>query len=301
MTPQKQMLMKCLRRQMVLEQRQTGAGLNPWQAQQNTSEEALVSSISKPMHRTETSLQNEEVDNDPFQQDIDETDANEQADQTAMQPETRCRIFATLTNDVAIKMTDKIHERRHKTDSRNKGQENSVKQSNASKNPSPTIQDQEDASRQRQMGTGEACSKKPPMMTRAQIYAELPGSQISRINPNKGKFFFGSDVRIYGGTRWSELRKRAQNAFVEEIEVTASNDFELEQDNEREPKRARSCRASTLEEGHNTQAENDFETSVTMDENKTYQLSEVSVYKGNWKASEPAFIVITNALFTLDD
>jgi len=268
---------------MVLEQRQAGAGLNPTHPQQVTSEETILASIPSPMHGTEMPQQHAEVDTDSFQQDFDETDLNEQANQTATQP--------------AIKKTDKT-QGRHKPDFRNKGDEVAVQQSNVLRKPSPKIQDQEE---QKQTNNGEACRTKPAMMTRAQLYAALPDKTGSdpRINPNKDKFFFGSALRIYGGTRWSELRKRAQNEIVA---VTASNEFELEEDNERESKRKRPCEASIFDEKHNTLAEEDFDNSIAM-ENQTFdcQLSEINVYQGNWKASAPAFIVITNSLFTLDD
>lgn len=276
-----QMLMRCLRRQMVLESRQTIAGQNALQQQQIASQEIISGTKCSeaelgvspppagPKHGIIISPKIASDQAEEFQH-FDQTYSNAE-DEPEMQPVTQCQLLSIMTNAVDTK--------------------NFMK-------PNPKKQDQEHILGQRQVITDVAQGTKPPMMTRAEIYAVLsenPESHQKRMNPLKGKFFFGSSLRLYGGSRWSKLRKRAQNQSVEDTNAVASKQFDLEEDdNEKEYKRSRLQEPTFCEENNETMADGEFNASQRLHS----EISAVQGYQGNWKATQPAFIVITNSLFT---
>jgi hypothetical protein len=183
------------------------------------------------------------------------------------------------------------------------------------------------------------------MMSRAQLYAALsdePKPDGSRSNPLKGKFFFGSTLRLYGGSRWSELRRKSQDETVAG-RVAISDDFEFDEEIEMKSKRAKTCDPARIDDDKaKLQDETVVREVATSDEFEFHEESDIKFnraksyepaiidkdktklatkalgkfvdllrkkppyqhvelikgYQGNWKASQPAFIVITNPLFT---
>lgn len=224
--------------------------------------------------------QNVELDFDQFRQDFDQTVLNEEL---ATKPATNMKIIKK-TDNFRGRYTDQDKEKSKPDKFVNADHKGVDKQSSAEK-----VQ-----------GT------KTPIMTRAQLYAALsdkPQSLESRSNPLKGKFFFGSTLRLYGGSRWSELRKRAQNENIEEMDakgIDEFDEFDSEAKIEKESKRARKQETSTCSQHDATVFDDDSADFIQTVDNQTLcnQMIEVKGYQGNWKASEPAFIVITNSLFT---
>ena len=269
-----QMLMRCLRRQMVLESRQTIAGQNSLQQQQIASQE-IISGTKSPKHGIIISHKIASDQAEEFQH-FDQTYSNAE-DEPEMQPVTQCQLLSNMTNAVDTK--------------------NFMK-------PNPKKQDQEHTLGQRQAITEDDQGTKPPMMTRAEIYAVLSEnleSHEKRMNPLKGKFFFGSSLRLYGGSRWSKLRKRAQNQSVEDTYAVAGKQFDLEEeDNQKEYKRSRVQEPNFCEENTEEMADGEFNDTISADDTQRLhsEISAVQGYQGNWKATQPAFIVITNSLFT---
>jgi hypothetical protein len=237
----------------------------------------IISEAASPKCETHMTTHDVEVDFDQFRPDFDQTVLNEELD---TKPATNVKILKKTDNfrgrytdqDKEIYKPDKFVNADHKR---------ANKQSSAEK-----VQ-----------GTN------TPIMTRAELYAALsdkPQSLESRSNPLKGKFFFGSTLRLYGGSRWSELRKRAQSDNIEEMATKGIDEFDSEEKIEKESKRARKQEALTCSQHDATAFDDDSADFIQTVDNQSQcnQMSEIKGYQGNWKASEPAFIVITNSLFT---
>lgn len=286
-----QMLMRCLRRQMVLESRQTESGRTSW-CQHPTAANGIISATMSPEQGIEISNRIAAVHAEQLEHHYDQTDLSAE-DEKAVQSVTQCQLSFNESNNQAINKLENIQGRRT-TDFKNKGNEICKVDTKIMK-PNPKQRHQEHVLHHQQSTTTDNQGTRLPMMTRAEIYAALSentGSHGSRINPVKGKFFFGSSLRLYGGSRWSELRKRAQNEIVENTDAMASEEFEFEEADAKESKRART-QETTFEENNK-----EFDDLIAEEETLRDQIIEVKGYQGNWKASQPAFIVITNSLFT---
>lgn len=285
---------------MVLESRQIYAGENaPIDQVQASKEKKSV--LTEPKQMAELSDQNGVAEDDQFQQDLQTTEFYE-PDELVMQPETKRQISSARTNYETIKTPSGVKGRRER-DSTNESKENSNIEEFQTK-PNNKVKQTNCQKEVNQGGTAEENSSKPIAMTRAQLYAalsETPEQDVRRTNPKKGKFFFGSTLRLYGGSRWSELRKKAHDELDEET-VATCREFEFEEDISHKPKRAK-CNEPPMNDCDTTTiAEEEPSTFITLVE-KQYphqQISGTKGYEGNWKASGPAFIVVTNALFTLD-
>jgi hypothetical protein len=275
-----QMLTRCLRRQIVLESRQPFSGNNSSHHQQTAStndSKKIISEVASPKYETEVTNQNVEVDFDQFREDFDQTVLDEEL---PMNP---------VTNVERIKKTNNFRGRYTNEDKE-------------MSKPDKFI-DEDHKAAERQGSAEKVQGMKTPIMTRAELYAALsdkPQSLESRSHPIKGKFFFGSTLRLYGGSRWSELRKRAQTENIEEKAANGIEEFDSKENLEKESKRARKQKLSTCGQHDATVFDDESADFVQTVENQTpcNQISEVTGYQGNWKASEPAFIVITNSLFT---
>jgi hypothetical protein len=285
---------------MVLESRQIHAGENPPNDQGHASKQKKAA-LTEPKQMAELSHQNGVVEDDQFQQDLQSTELYE-PDELVMQPEMKCQKPSTVTNYKTIKALSDVEGRRER-DFINESKEISNTEEFQQK-PNNKVKQTHCPKEQKQGGTCEGNGSKPLTMTRAQLYAalsETPEQDGRRANPNKGKFFFGSTLRLYGGSRWSELRKKAHDELAEKT-VATCQEFELEEDISHKPKRAKCDEPSIL--GYDTTTIADEEPSMftTLLENQSphQQISGTKGYEGNWKASGPAFIVVTNALFTLD-
>jgi hypothetical protein len=285
---------------MVLESRQIYAGENPPNDQRYASTEKK-SVLAEPKQMAELSHQNGVVEDDQFQQDLQTTELYE-LDELVMQPEMTCQKSSTVTNYETIKTPSGVKGRRER-DFTNESKEISNTEKFQPK-PNNKVKQTNCLKEQKQGGTGEENGSTPITMTRAQLYAalsETPEQDGRRANPNKGKFFFGSTLRLYGGSRWSELRKKVQDELAEET-VANCQEFELEEDISHKPKRVKCDEPSMLEYDTTTIAGEEPSMFITLVEKQSphQHISRTKRYEGNWKASGPAFIAVTNALFTLD-
>lgn len=274
---------------MVLESRQACAGENA--SNYNETSKETRPELAAPKQMTEESHQYGLVDVDQFQQASHMTEMYE-TDELVVRPETK---------NEAIKTTSSDKERR-KRNFANKSKEVSPIEEFMPK-PRHKVNKQDCVDEQKKSSDGEEHGPKSLMMSRAQLYAALadkPEQDGRRINPNKGKFFFGSTLRLYGGSRWSELRKKVQDEQVKET-VSTCQEFELEENCEHEFKRVRfGCEPQILEEDTKKIDEEELGKFITVVEKNKSQhehISDIKRYQGNWKASGPAFIIITNALF----
>jgi hypothetical protein len=236
----------------------------------------IISEAASPKCETHMTTHDAEVDFDQFRPDFDQTVLNEELD---TKPATNVKILKK-TDNFRGRYTDQDKEI-YKPEFVNADHKRANKQSSA----------------ENVQGTN------TPIMTRAELYAALsdkPQSLESRSNPLKGKFFFGSTLRLYGGSRWSELRKRAQSDNIEEMATKGIDEFDSEEKIEKESKRARKQEALICSQHDATVFDDDSADFIQTVDNQSQcnQMSEIKGYQGNWKASEPAFIVITNSLFT---
>jgi hypothetical protein len=280
---------------MVLESRQTHTGENVSNYREHASNEPF-SVLEASKLKTEWPHQNT-TDIDRFQKDVEPTESYGE-DEMDMQPKTKSQTLPAKTNSEAIKTTSGVKERRKKDFTKESKQISNIDEFPPRKHQK--MAEQDCAAEQRQMGDGQ----KPLMMSRAQLYAALsnePEQVGRRMNPNKGKFFFGSTIRLYGGSRWSELRQKAQGEHANET-VTTCQEFELDDDIEQESKKVKNHEPPIADDDTSAPAEERIGSFITMVENLTpcQQSSVMKGYQGNWKATVPAFIVITNALFTVD-
>ena len=283
---------------MVLESRQTYTGEN---ASNNPEQASTETVLAAPKQIAELSQQKEVAEVNQFQQDYQTTEFDE-ADEQVMQPETKIQKLFTMTNDETIKTASSV-KRKRKVIFTNDNKEVSDIDELVLK-PHNKANKQNSVHEQKQTGDVEERCPKPLMMSRAQLYAALsdkPESDGPRINPNKGKFFFGSTLRLYGGCRWSELRQKAKGEDAEEM-VDTCQEFKLEEDKEPKSKRAKYYEPPIMADDTTILAEEALCEFITEVEKKAphQQISAIKRYDGNWKASGPAFIVITNALFMVD-
>jgi hypothetical protein len=286
---------------MVLESRQACAEGAASKHQERASHETIPE-LADPMQMTEQLHLNAVADDSQFQQDPSTCETCEK-DEQVTQPETKSQKTCKLAINEAIKPTFGVKKRR-KVEFAKESKEFSNTDTSMPK-LDRKVKDQDCVYEKRQTGDGDVRAAKPPMMSRAQLYTALcdkPEEEGRRINPNKGKFFFGSTLRLYGGSRWSELRKKAQGEQTEEL-VSTSQEFKLETNTVHESKRVRFVyELPDADDGSTTLAEEQL-GKFTAELKKQALHPEISVnkrYEGNWKASGPAFIVITNELFTVN-
>jgi hypothetical protein len=290
--------MRCLRRQMVLESRQTYTGENASNYSEQTSTETV---LAAPKQMAELSRQKEMAEVNCFQQDYQMTEFYE-ADEQVIQPDTKIQKLSTMTNDETIKTASSV-KRKRKVIFTNDNKEVSDFDELGLK-PHNKANKQDSVHEQKQTGDAEERCPKPLMMSRAQLYAALsdkPEPDEPRINPNKGKFFFGSTLRLYGGCRWSELRQKAKSEDFEGM-VDTRQEFKLAGDNEPKSKWAKYYEPPNMDDDTTILAYEEPCKFITGVEKQAQHqnISAIKRYDGNWKASGPAFIVITNALFMVD-
>ena len=266
---------------MVLESRQPYTGEN---ASNNPEQASTETVLAAPKQITELSQQKEVAEVNQFQQDYQTTEFYEADEQvtikTASSVKRKRKVIFTSDNKEVSDIDELVLKPHNKANKQNSVHE------------------------QKHTGDVEERCPKPLMMSRAQLYAALsdkPESDGPRINPNKGKFFFGSTLRLYGGCRWSELRQKAKGEDAEEM-VDTCQEFKLEEDKEPKSKRAKYYEPPIMADDTTILAEEALCEFITEVEKKAphQQISAIKRYEGNWKASGPAFIVITNALFMVD-